>query len=53
MVLAEVKTPPFIKGKKQLKKQEVDWSRELSVVWIHVERVIGTKCYTLLIDFKQ
>ena len=54
MVLAKVKTPPFIKSKKQLEKQEVDWSRELSVVRIHVERVIGllnkstpyiTKCY--------
>lgn len=32
MVLAEVKIPPFTKGKKQLEKQEVDWSRELSVV---------------------
>ena len=41
MVLAEVKTPPFTKGKKQLEKQEVDWSRELSIVRIHVERVIG------------
>ena len=41
MVLAEVKIPPFTKGKKQLEKQEVDWSRELSVVRIHVERVIG------------
>ena len=42
MVLAEVKTPPFTKGKKQLEKQDVDWSRELSIVRIHVERVIGT-----------
>lgn len=41
MVLAEVKTPPFTKGVKQLEKQDVDWSRELSVVRIHVERVIG------------
>ena len=50
MVMAEVKTPPFTKGKKQLEKQEVDWSRELSVVRIHVERVIGVlkQKYTIL-----
>ena len=50
MVLAEVKTPPFTKGKKQLEKQEVDWSRELSVVRIHVKRVIGLlkQKYTIL-----
>ena len=50
MVLAEVKTPPFTKGKKQLEKQEVDWSRELSLVRIHVERVIGLlkQKYTIL-----
>ena len=50
MVLAEVKTPPFTKGKKQLEKQEVDWSRELSIVRIHVERVIGVlkQKYTIL-----
>ena len=41
MVMVEVKTPPFTKGKKQLEKQEVDCSHELSVVRIHVERVIG------------
>ena len=48
--MAEVKTPPFTKGKKQLEKQEVDWSRELSIVRIHVERVIGTlkQKYTIL-----
>ena len=38
---AEVKTPPFTKGKKQLNRHEVDWSREISHVRIHVERVIG------------
>ena len=50
MVLAEVKMPPFTKGKKQLEKQEVDWSRELSSVRIHVERVIGQlkQKYTIL-----
>jgi len=50
MVLAEVKTPPFTKGKKQLEKQEVDWSRELSIVRIRVERIIGVlkQKYTIL-----
>ena len=37
MVMAKVKNPPFTKGK----KQDVDWSRELSIVRIHMERVIG------------
>lgn len=37
MVLAEVKMTTFTKGK----QVEVDWSRELSIVCIHVERVIG------------
>lgn len=41
MAMAEVKTPPFTRGKKQLEKVQVDWSRELSLVRIHVERVIG------------
>jgi len=41
MMMVEVKTPPFTKGKRQLEKVEVDWSRELLLVWIHVERVIG------------
>ena len=41
MAFAEVKIPPFTKGKKQLEKVQLDWSRELSVVRIHVERVIG------------
>jgi len=41
MALAEVKHPPFTRGKKQLEKVDVDWSRELSLVRIHVERVIG------------
>jgi hypothetical protein len=38
---AEVKVPPFTKGKKQLSRREVDMSREISHVRIHVERVIG------------
>ena len=50
MVLGEVKTPPFTKGKKQLEKQEIDWSCELSIVRIHVERIIGLlkQKYTIL-----
>ncbi len=41
MYMAEIKTPPFTRGKKQLEKADIDWSRELSLVRIHVERVIG------------
>ena len=50
MAMAEIKTPPFTKGKKQLEKVNVDWSRELSVVRIHVERLIGVlkQKYTIL-----
>ena len=52
MSMAEVKTPPFTKGKNQLEnsKVDVDWSRELSIVRIHVERVIGLlkQKYTIL-----
>ena len=46
MLLAEVKIPPFTKGK----KKKIDWSRELSVVRIHVERIIGVvkQNYTIL-----
>ena len=47
---AEVKVPPFTKGKKQLSRAEVDHSRALSRVRIHVERVIGLlrQKYTIL-----
>ena len=50
MVMAEVKTPSFTRGKTQLEKVQVDWSRELSIVRIHVERVIGIvkQKYTIL-----
>ena len=41
MYCAEVKMPPFTRGKKQLSKIEVDTARRLSRVRIHVERVIG------------
>ena len=51
MAMAEVKVPPFSRGKKQLEKVDVDWSRELSIVRIHVERVIGVlkQKYTILL----
>ena len=38
---AKVCISPFTKGKKQLTRHEVDWSREISHVRVHVERVIG------------
>ena len=45
-----LKKAPFIKGKRQLSKFEVDNSRELSHVRIHVERIIGLlrQKYTIL-----
>lgn len=50
MAMVEVKTPPFTRGKAQLEKVEVDWSRELSIIRIHVEQVIGVlkQKYTIL-----
>ena len=47
---AEIKIPPFTRGKKQLSKLEVDQSRDLSRVRIHIERVIGVlrQKYTIL-----
>lgn len=47
---AEVKHPPFTKGKKQLACREIDLTRKLAHVHIHVERVIGQlkKKYTIL-----
>ena len=41
MAMAEIKTPPFTKGKNSRKQIEDDWSRELSHVRINVEHVIG------------
>ena len=38
---AEIKIPPFTRGKKQLSQMEIDIGRKLSRVRIHVERVIG------------
>ena len=37
---AEVKVPPFIRGKKQLSKFEIDTSQHLSRVCIHVEGLL-------------
>ena len=50
IVLAEVITPPFTKGRKQLSRTELDFSRELSSVCIHVKRIIGLvkNKYTIL-----
>lgn len=50
MALADVNTPPFTKGKKQLERVDMDWSRELSVVCSHVECVIDLlkQKYTVL-----
>ena len=47
---AEVKVPPFTKGKKQLSRLGSDIARQLSRVRIHVERVIGSlrQKYTIL-----
>ena len=49
---AEVKTPPYTKGKKQLSKCEVDNARQFSGVRIHVKRVIGLlrQKFTILIS---
>ena len=41
MFCAEVQKPVFTKGKKQSSQAEVNTSRQLSRVYIHVERAIG------------
>ena len=41
MYCAEVKIPAFTKGKKQLSRIEVEQSRRIASVRIHIERVIG------------
>ena len=48
MLHAEVKIPPFTRGKKQLSRMEVDKSHDLSRVCIHVERVMVKQKYTIL-----
>jgi hypothetical protein len=47
---AELIIPSFTKGKKQLSAKEVETSRKISSVRIHIERVIGLKKnrYTIL-----
>lgn len=37
---AEVKAPPYTKGKRQLSRCEIDWSWDISHVRIHVEQII-------------
>lgn len=39
--LAQVKVPAFLKGKKQLDPIDIEDTRKLASVRIHVERVIG------------
>ena len=50
MYCAEVRIPPFTRGKKQLSKVKIETARQLSYVRIHVERVIGMirQKYTIL-----
>ncbi len=38
---AHLEIPAFTRGKKELMQREVEQSRELCSIWIHVERVIG------------
>ena len=38
---AKLEIPAFTRGKSQLKQREVEYSKQLSTVRIHVERVIG------------
>lgn len=48
--MATVKTPAFLKGKKQLEPREIEDTRNIAHVRIHVERVIGVlkQKYTIL-----
>ena len=50
MVPDYVEIPAFTRGKKQLSMQEVEYSRRISKVRIHVEGVIGLlkNKYTIL-----
>ena len=49
MVGASLAIPPFTKGKPQLSQREVEFSRQLSNIQIHVERAIGRmKNYKIL-----
>jgi hypothetical protein len=50
VMCAEVHIPAFTKGKKQLSVKEVESTRKIANVRIHVERVIGSvrQKYTML-----
>lgn len=49
LVGASIAIPPFTKGKPQLSQREVEFSRQLSSIRIHVERAIGRmKNYKIL-----
>ena len=49
MVGASLAIPPFTRGKPQLSQREVEFSRQLSNIRIHVERAIGRmKTYKIL-----
>jgi len=50
MHYAEVKLPPYTRGKKLLNRMKIDASRQLSRVRIHMEQVIGMvrQEYTIL-----
>lgn len=50
--MAKVITPTFLKGKRQLDPQDIESTRNLASVRIHVERVIGVlrQKYTILYD---
>ena len=47
---AKLEIPPFTRGKTQLSQREVEMSKKLSQVRIHVERIIGLlkNKYTIL-----
>ena len=46
---ASISIPPFTKGKPQLSQREIEFSRQLSSIRIHVERAIGRmKNYKIL-----